>query len=72
MQTKSMFGLLKANENNNPDYGDYAIGCAGVILMDDMDYAGAKRAWNQITPIVIAAVQAAVIINHLKRENDGK
>lgn len=65
MKTKSMFSLLKAEGNSDPDKGDYAIGCAGVVLLDEMDYQGAQRAWKQLTPVVIAAVQAAVIINHL-------
>lgn len=69
MKTKSMFSLLKAEDNSNPNEGDYAIGCAGVVLIDKMDYQGAQRAWRQITPIVIAAVQAAVIINHITNKN---
>lgn len=68
VKTKSMFTLLKAQDGQNPEKGDYAIGCAGVILLEDMDYQGAQRAWKQLTPIIIAAVQAAVIINHLKNK----
>lgn len=65
MKTKSMFTLLQAIDDCDPSKGDYAIGCAGVILMNDMDYQGAQRAWRQITPVTIMAVQAAVIINHV-------
>lgn len=65
MKTKSMFTMLQAMDDCDPDKGSYAIGCAGVILMDDMDYQGAQRAWRQITPIVIMAVQAAAVINHI-------
>lgn len=72
VKTKSMFYLLKAEDNSDQNNGDYAIGCAGVVLMDDMDYQGAQRAWKQITPILIAAVQAAVIINHLTNKGNGK
>lgn len=65
VKTKSMFSLLKDESNKEPEKGSYSIGCSGVILIEDMDYQGAQRAWKQITPVVIAAVQAAVVINHL-------
>lgn len=65
VKTKSMFILLKSEDESKQEKGPYAIACAGVALIDDMDYQGAQRAWRQITPIVIAAVQAAVIINHM-------
>lgn len=68
VKTKSMFSLLKADGNCNPDEGEYAVGCAGVVLIDGMDYQGAQRVWKQITPVTIAAVQAAVIINHLSNK----
>lgn len=69
MKSKSMFSLLKAADDCDPQKGEYAIGCAGVVLIDDMDYQGAQRAWKQITPILIAAVQAAVVINHVANKS---
>lgn len=65
VKTKSMFSLLKTIDEGNSEKEEYAIGCAGVILMNDLDYQGAQRVWRQITPVVIMAVQSAVVINHL-------
>lgn len=65
VKTKSMFSMLRAEGDGAPGEATYAIGCAGVVLIDEMDHQGATRAWKQITPVLIAAVQAAVIINHL-------
>lgn len=66
-----MFSMLKLQNEQDESKGTYAIGCAGVVLMDDMDYQGVTRVWRQITPVVIAAVQSAVIISYLNTKKNG-
>lgn len=62
MKTKGSIAMLKMDNNEDPNKGEYAIGCCGVTLIEDMDYQGAQRAWKQFTPVVMAAMNASAMM----------